>query len=124
MKPSIVSQFINSSFSHVVAVQFIILMAMVSCARPALEPKSKFPATCGGYTNYRALTDKDAALFADVYNVEPALTPYAVATQVVAGTNYRFLCRDAGKQEYVVTIFVPLPCYADTQQPKVVSVSF
>lgn len=90
-----------------------------SCAKPAAETRSQFPAACGGYTDYRALTDGDVALFAEVYDAEPALTPYAVATQVVAGTNYRFLCRDAAEEEYVVTVFVPLPCYADTQQKKV-----
>lgn len=83
----------------------------------------KFPVACGGYTDYHALADEDVALFANVYNAEPALTPYAVATQVVAGTNYRFLCRDAAKQEYVVTIFVPLPCHADTQHPTVTGVA-
>lgn len=96
----------------------------VSCAKPIPPKQSDFPAACGGYTDYRALTDEDAELFANVYVVPPALTPYAVATQVVAGTNYRFLCRDAAEQEYVVTIFVPLPCNADTQQSAVTDVQY
>lgn len=100
-----------------------ITMLSVSCTQPATKIQSDFPAACGGYTDYRALSDEDVALFADVYDAEPVLTPYAVATQVVAGTNYRFLCRDAAKEEYVVTIFVPLPCYADTQQPTVMSIA-
>lgn len=91
----------------------------------------------GGFTDYRALTDEDMALFDScIVHCEPSivnhascivhraspLTPYAVATQVVAGTNYRFLCRDTAQQEYIVTIFVPLPCHADTQQPTVTAI--
>lgn len=101
-----------------------ITMLGVACAKPAGKAQSDFPAACGGYTDYRALSDEDVTLFTDVYDAEPTLTPYAVATQVVAGTNFRFLCRDAALQEYVVTIFVPLPCYADTQQPRVTGVQF
>lgn len=86
------------------------MMLGVSCAKPAQQSQSATPVVCGGCTDYRALTDADEALFAKVYDVEPALTPYQVATQVVAGTNYRFLCRDAAGEEYTVTIFVPLPC--------------
>lgn len=93
-----------------------IIMLGVSCSKPAPENTYEFPAACGGYTDYRTLSDEDAALFAEVYDAEPALIPYAVATQVVAGTNYRFLCRDSANQEYIVTIFVPLACYANTQQ--------
>lgn len=107
---------------------FIALMCItmlgMSCTKPAPKTQLDFPAACGGYTDYRAVADEDIALFADVYDAEPSLTPYAVATQVVAGTNYRFLCRDAAEEEYVVTIFVPLPCYADTQQPTVTDVQF
>lgn len=101
-----------------------VTMLGVSCTKPASETQSKFPAACGGYTDYRALAEEDATLFAEVYDAEPALTPYAVATQVVAGSNYRFLCRDEAEQEYVVSIFVPLPCNADSQQPRVTNVQF
>ena len=97
-------------------------LSYTACTKTAEEGKADFPAACGGYTDYRTITDEDAALFSSVYTTEPVLTPYAVATQVVAGTNYRFLCRDNAKQEYVVTIFVPLPCYADTQQAHVTNI--
>lgn len=96
-------------------------MVCVACNKPAAEVRTEHP-VCGGYTDFRALDPDDVALFDSVYTAEPALTPYAVATQVVAGTNYRFLCRDAKKTEYMVTIFVPLACYADSQQTKVTSV--
>lgn len=87
--------------------------------------KTEFPAACGGYTDYRVLSDDEVVLFDSIYGeAAPALKPYAVATQVVAGTNYRFLCHDEAKQEYVVTIFVPLPCYADSQQTKVTNIQF
>lgn len=102
----------------------IAVLAM-SCNRPNAQSETKFPAACGGYTDYRVLSDDEVALFDSIYSeAAPALKPYAVATQVVAGTNYRFLCHDDMGQEYVVTIFVPLPCYADSQQTKVTNVQF
>lgn len=92
------------------------MSVLAACTKQTTESRVEQPVACGGYTEYRELNEEDAQLFAEVYAEEPALEPYAVATQVVAGTNYRFLCRDAEKKEYVVSVFVPLPCYADTQQ--------
>lgn len=47
----------------------------------------------GGYTAFRQIEEKENALFAKVLNlVGVEYTPLAVATQLVSGTNYRFLC--------------------------------
>ncbi|MCL2109322.1 MAG: hypothetical protein FWH20_08275 [Oscillospiraceae bacterium] len=52
------------------------------------------PMFSGGWTDYRALTAEDRAVFdqamADLDGV--AYVPISVATQIVAGTNYRFFC--------------------------------
>jgi len=64
---------------------------------------------CGGYTQYRALDEEDMKLFSEAYKGDIMLEPFEVATQVVAGTNYRFRCRDGKGKVYVVVIFQPLP---------------
>jgi len=95
---------------------------------PAAEPAAVVsqPAEpqplAGGYGEYRDLIDEEQAFFESVYQGEVALTPKQVATQVVAGTNYRFLCESAEGVTYRVTIFVPLPCYQDTQTTHVTEV--
>ncbi|MCL2053404.1 MAG: hypothetical protein FWG90_03040 [Oscillospiraceae bacterium] len=56
------------------------------------------PMMSGGYGEVRNLTDEDLAVFeeamADVDGV--TYVPLTVSTQVVAGTNYRFLCNATG----------------------------
>jgi len=70
---------------------------------------------CGGYTQYRALDEEDMKLFKETYKGEISLEPFEVATQVVAGTNYRFRCRDSKRKVYVVVIFQPLPGRGDAE---------
>lgn len=67
--------------------------------------EEKVPQIVGGYTDYRELSDEDKALFAKAYKGDVKLIPQSVATQVVAGLKYRFVCKDQGGKEYMVTIF-------------------
>lgn len=76
----------------------------------------------GAYSEAHEPTEEELALFNSTYKGEIELTPYYVSEQVVAGTNYAFTCKDKEKQEYIVTIFVPLPCNQDTQKTEVTSV--
>ena len=47
----------------------------------------------GGYTAYKtAITAEQKALLAKAVGIGVNYSPIAVATQVVAGINYRFLC--------------------------------
>ncbi|SHO57311.1 hypothetical protein [Vibrio quintilis] len=70
----------------------------------------------GGWTKYRKLTPEDRAVFDEAMAgfVGVIYDPYEVATQVVAGTNYRYKCnaRLPGPEECmweaVVEIFQPL----------------
>ncbi len=64
------------------------------------EPK------CGAYTQQRDLTPEELDLFRNTMK-DDAYTPYSVATQVVAGINYRFCCKGPDG-DVVVTIFKPL----------------
>lgn len=69
----------------------------------------------GGYTDQRPLTAEDSAVFAAATKdyAYLKLAPLSVATQVVAGTNYLFVCTTSGfnrpPTETLVKIFKPLP---------------
>jgi len=67
---------------------------------------------CGAYTEQRELSDEDLALFRKLMGETPC-SPLSVATQVVAGLNYRFWCiYDNGTENSpghcFITIYQPL----------------
>ncbi len=69
----------------------------------------------GGYTEQRPLTEEDTALFESVMagaSADRSYEPVSVATQVVAGKNYRFAVKvteNGETKEVFITIFQPLP---------------
>ena len=69
----------------------------------------------GGFSEQRPLTAEDSAVFATATKdyAYLSLKPLSVSTQVVAGTNYLFLCTMSGfnrpPTETMVKIFKPLP---------------
>lgn len=70
---------------------------------------------CGGWSKFRALEPEDAKLFKEIVTLQGVeYEPFAVATQLVAGTNCKFLCNATSVTRpprdflAVVTIFVPL----------------
>lgn len=77
----------------------------------------------GGYTDSRSLTDEEKALFESLASEVAGVKykPVNVATQVVAGTNYRFLCtgREKGRKgkrfDAVIVIYKPLPGQGDAR---------
>ncbi len=81
----------------------------------------------GGYSKPRKLTKDEKALFEEaVQGLEGVeYKPLNVATQVVAGTNYRFICRGRetarkGKRfDAVIVVYKPLPGQGE---PRVTSV--
>jgi hypothetical protein len=54
-------------------------------------------------------TTEEKALFINTYKSDTLLTPNKVATQVVAGMNYKFRCKDKQSHTYEVVIYKPLP---------------
>lgn len=82
----------------------------------------------GGYTEQRALTDDERLLFGEVTREMDGAdyVPESVATQVVAGTNYRFRCKvktltpkpETYRAE--ITVFKPLPGQGD---PRITQIS-
>jgi len=69
----------------------------------------------GGFSEQRSLTAEDSAVFATATKdyAYLKLAPLSVATQVVAGINYLFVCTTSGfnrpPTETMVKIFKPLP---------------
>lgn len=70
---------------------------------------------CGGYTTQRELTHDDSLFFENVVsNTEyKELMPQSVATQVVAGINFHFVCIDKTNKKFNVIIYKPLPGQGD-----------
>jgi PBP1b-binding outer membrane lipoprotein LpoB len=100
----------------VVFSEALLLGGLVGCssATDAPKPATSEPAPVGAYTDERPVTAEDLEVFEtamkDVTNVEN-YKPTKVATQVVAGTNYRFtvtVTEGDAKREAHVFIFKPL----------------
>lgn len=85
--------------------------------KPTQPEKEQQGMLCGGYSSQRPLTDEEAVLFKKVTEGLDGVgyTPQSVATQIVAGTNYRFICKavtatkDPKTYEAVVVVYQPLP---------------
>lgn len=75
----------------------------------------------GGYTQQRNLTKQDKQLFKNTYKGKDNLTPISVATQVVNGTNYKFICKDKHGKKVTVIIYQSLPHQGS--KSKVVSIN-
>lgn len=94
---------------------------------PSSTPQAQ---SVGGYTEARRLKDNEKELFAK-YVARIGDVEYEamnVATQVVAGVNYRFLCKgrevkadgSRGKKFYaVIVLHKPLP---DRGEPRIISI--
>ena len=74
----------------------------------------------GGYTQQRNLTKQDKQLFKNTYKGKDKLTPISVATQVVNGTNYKFICKDKRGKKVTVVIYQSIPYQGS--KSKVVSI--
>lgn len=70
----------------------------------------------------RELSEEEKAIFSEVVSpyVEPKLKAEKVSSQVVAGTNYCFVCKDPDGKRVEVVVYVPLPGNGD---PEIISVN-
>ena len=79
----------------------------VTCRRAAVQDERK--ELCGGYTAQRELSDEEKALFNEVAaSSAEGFVPVSVATQVVAGINYKFICKGPSDETEIITIYKPL----------------
>ena len=92
------------------AMAFIAVAGLTGCGKEKDEP------VAGGYTEDRAITDEDMEIFEKALDGLTGVSyePTLVATQVVAGINYRFtatatmIIPDAEPYEVYIYIFKPL----------------
>lgn len=76
----------------------------------------------GAYGGYEKVDQQEKAIFEEAvkaYDETLVLKPKKVSRQVVAGTNYRFLCKDSGHKTRTVVIYAPLP---GRGEPRVTSI--
>ena len=95
-----------------VQVAVVAVFFLSSCTKNAVkEEPGRNGQLVGAYTGARSVSKEELALFRATYKGEVVLTPESVATQVVAGTNYKFVCKDKQGKRYQVVIYQKLPCY-------------
>lgn len=92
---------------------------LASCGGPAKRTENREERTvlCGGFTDLRTPTEQEKELFRTVTAglVGVSYTPEQVSTQIVAGTNYRFVCKavsatlPAETYQAEVVVYQPLP---------------
>jgi len=76
---------------------------------PILEEVVEEDVMTGAYSEQRVPSEEEISLFKSTYKGEIELTPYSVSSQVVAGMNYAFTCKDKEDNTYRVVIYQPLP---------------
>ena len=87
---------------RIVFLSLFMLAALVSCK----TTDGRFTAASDKPTKG---TIAEIALFHKAVDTRMALTPKKVSRQVVAGTNYEFICKDANGKKHTIVIFQPLP---------------
>lgn len=89
----------------------LLLLSLAACGQSPAS-SSNTTALVGGYTEDREPTDEDLVLFNDAIAIIDTsgvvYQPQKVATQVVAGVNYRFYCQAGDGSFSYVYIFQPL----------------
>lgn len=107
-----------------ITLSLLTLLVLASCGTPnrnaskEKDNQSTSAPMCGAFTDQRDVTPEELTLFNETMT-QPGYTPVSVSTQVVAGINYRFICKGPDG-DCVVTIYKPLPGQGE---PKVTSIS-
>lgn len=112
-------------YFYILSLAAVLSCVCVSCDQ-IFNPSPK-QAVVGGYSEAHKLSDEERALFdsvaAEIAGVK--YEPINVATQIVAGVNYRFLCKGKeqerrGKKFYaVIVVHKPLP---NAGEPRIISI--
>ena len=95
-----------------IQVTAVIAFMITSCSnKTTMNEVQDVTHLVGAYTQGHQVGKEELALFNSAYKGEVALTPVTVSTQVVAGVNYKYICKDRDEKRYEVVIYKQLPCY-------------
>lgn len=93
------------------------MAASCSSANVQKQQEDNQEAICGGFSEVRDVTEEDLAVFLEATgNGNPVFVPVQVSTQVVAGLNYKFICKKVDEIDpamYEIKIFKPLQAKAE-----------
>lgn len=78
----------------------------------------------GAYSDLREMTEEERQLFFDTYKEDLKLNPLQVATQVVSGMNYAFICEDEAGNQFRVVIYKPIGHTSESRVTSVDTLSF
>lgn len=119
----------NTRLMLKLTIAILAAILLTACGGPAKRTEKQQEKTilCGGYTQQRPLEVSEHELFRQVTAgmTGVSYTPESVGTQVVAGTNYRFVCKaktvTPNPETYraEVIVFKPLPGQGEAKITKI-----
>lgn len=107
----IVSLLNDFSLDLVMKKKFIFPFLLTLCTLTLLNCSRSLPTLAGGYGTLSELSEKETQIFQQVIQDKDFFKDWKavrVSRQVVAGTNYRFIC-STNKGQKSVYVFAPLP---------------
>ena len=90
---------------------FSMIIALVSLIGCSCGNGNGTKAVTGAYSKAVKLSEEEKAIFSEVVApyVDPELKAEEVSRQIVAGTNYCFVCKDPDGRKVNVVVYAPLP---------------
>jgi len=106
---------------HIIII-LCLAFALVTAALTGCGGKGKGQPAVGGYTADRAVTAEDRAIFNKAMGsgADASYDLKFVATQVVAGMNYRFTATISGAEPYTAYIYIYQPLQGEPQLTEIV----
>lgn len=98
----------------IIIIQLIAVFALTSTScthKTKLSEDKQTNQMTGAYSEGHKVSKEELEIFEDAYCGEMELSPISVSTQVVAGTNYKFVCKDKDGHKYLLVIYKQLPAY-------------
>ena len=95
---------------------FSMIIALISLIGCSCGNGNGTKAMTGAYSKAVKLSEEEKAIFSEVVApyVDPELKAEKVSRQIVAGTNYCFVCKDPDGRKVEVVVCAPLPGAGDT----------
>ena len=93
-------------------VMMLVALMCLGCTSRESAPQEETHGLCGAYSEESLLGEYEQHLFDSICTANAlSLRALSVSRQVVAGTNYKYVCEDEQSDTVRMVVFVPLPCY-------------